>query len=301
MYGSVVVPLDGSPFAEHALPWARAIAARARGDLRLVHVHVPLRIPTCHEVLGERVDSTLRRMAEEDRLRETEYLRRAGSPAGRTVDEARATTAILRGPTAPSLVRDARDAEASLIVIATHARSPLQRLWFGSVTDDLVRNCPVPVLVVRGTHQPVPDAPPVLHRVLVPLDRSRRSEAALNPGAALARLFGASLILLHVLNPRHHAAPRPAAALRYLEDVARPLRAAGLAAETRLLLHDDVPAAIATLAAAADADIIALASRYRRGLARLLLGNVGQALIRATLAPVLVVPAAGFAPGALDG
>ena len=60
MYGSVVVPLDGSPFAEHALPWARAIAARARGDLRLVHVHVPLRIPTCHEVLGERVDSTLR-------------------------------------------------------------------------------------------------------------------------------------------------------------------------------------------------------------------------------------------------
>ena len=38
MYRSLLVPLDGSPFAEHALPCALAIARRARADVRLVSV-----------------------------------------------------------------------------------------------------------------------------------------------------------------------------------------------------------------------------------------------------------------------
>ena len=42
MFRTIVVPLDGSPFAEHALPCALAIARRARAELRLVSVVTPL-------------------------------------------------------------------------------------------------------------------------------------------------------------------------------------------------------------------------------------------------------------------
>ena len=44
MYRSLLVPLDGSQFGEHALPLARAIARQTSATLHLVHVHV-IRVP----------------------------------------------------------------------------------------------------------------------------------------------------------------------------------------------------------------------------------------------------------------
>src|ERR687896_1574963 len=41
-FRSIVVPLDGSPLAEQAIPIAQAIAERARGKLKLVLIHQPL-------------------------------------------------------------------------------------------------------------------------------------------------------------------------------------------------------------------------------------------------------------------
>ena len=40
MTGSILVPLDGSSFGEHALPWAVAIARRTKAPIRLLHVYV---------------------------------------------------------------------------------------------------------------------------------------------------------------------------------------------------------------------------------------------------------------------
>ena len=45
MFKSILVPLDGSPFSEHALPLASEIARRAGANLRLVHVHTPSSSP----------------------------------------------------------------------------------------------------------------------------------------------------------------------------------------------------------------------------------------------------------------
>src|SRR4029079_10340123 len=42
MYRSILVPLDGSPFSEHALPLALALARRTGATLHLAHVHAPL-------------------------------------------------------------------------------------------------------------------------------------------------------------------------------------------------------------------------------------------------------------------
>src|SRR5438477_9932902 len=42
MYRSILVPLDGSPFGEHALPLALTIARRSGATLHVAHVHTPL-------------------------------------------------------------------------------------------------------------------------------------------------------------------------------------------------------------------------------------------------------------------
>src|SRR3954447_19608278 len=62
-YRSLLVPLDGEPFGEHALPLALGIARRAGAEVRVVHVHCPLRSAYQPETLysASGLDAYLRR------------------------------------------------------------------------------------------------------------------------------------------------------------------------------------------------------------------------------------------------
>ncbi|MFO7894092.1 MAG: universal stress protein [Longimicrobiales bacterium] len=286
MYQRIVVPLDGTALAERALPWAGAIAARSNGDLRLVHVHIPFRLPTTQGVLGPRVGDTLRRMGEEQEDRVEAYLKAAGERVSGEASAPEFTAAVLKGPTAASLERDARTKEATLIVMAPRDRNSLARLMESSVTTQLVRSCPVPVLAVRGTNGAVPDETPDCRCILVPLDGTPRCEGAVDHAMAMAELFDATVVLLRVERPGQWAAH---AAATYLEEVADGIHRAGVRVETRVLADRDVAAAINALAIEIGAGMIVIGSRYRNGLPRLIRGGLAETFVRAAPIPVLVV------------
>src|SRR5580765_7783258 len=65
--GTVMVPLDGSPAAEAALPWAIQLAKRCGGDVRLVGVHAPPAVVLDGETLGTVIPD------EPIRQKETDY------------------------------------------------------------------------------------------------------------------------------------------------------------------------------------------------------------------------------------
>lgn len=286
MYQRIVVPLDGTALAERALPWARAIAARSGGELRLVHVHVPFRLPTSQEVLGPRVGDTLRRMGAEQEDRVVAYLEAAGERLAAEPSSPGFTTALLKGPTAASLQRDARAEDATLIVMAPRDRNSLSRLRDGSVTEQMVRSCPVPVLAVRGTNGAGSDEVPECRCILVPLDGTARSEGAVDHAVAMAELFDATVILLRVERPGQWGAH---AAATYLEEVADGIHRAGVRVETRVLADRDVAAAISALAFEMGAGMIVVGSRYRNGLPRLIRGGMAETFVRGAPVPVLVV------------
>jgi nucleotide-binding universal stress UspA family protein len=288
MFANIVVPLDGTPFSEHALPWARAVATRSGGALRLVHVHVPLRIPTGQEVLGPRVGDALRRMGAETEDRESTYLKDVGVRLGIESAAPAVTTAVLRGPTVASVARDAQATGATLVVMATHARRPVDRIWLGSVTDGLVRHCAMPVLIVRGSDTSADAGEPGLDRILVFLDGSAHAERAVIGAHDMARLFGASLTLLRVV-PRDRHSDTDADTQPYLESIAGPLRDDGIETDIRVARDGDAATAIAAEAADSGAGMIALSTRCRGGLPRLVLGTVAQGLLRRTGLPLLVV------------
>ena len=56
---------------------------------------------------------------------------------------------VEHGDVGPTICQVAADESADLVVLGTHDRSRWARLWFGSVSDHVVRNAPCPVLVVR--------------------------------------------------------------------------------------------------------------------------------------------------------
>jgi len=296
---TVLLPLDGSPFAERALPFATALARRSGGTLRLALVHRLPAPPATRDAV--RVYAAM-----ENAVRKAEhaYLRgiaaRAAATLGRPV-----RSVILEGPVARALQDHAHDIGADLVVMTTHGRGPVQRAWLGSVTDRLVRSLEVPLLLVPppGPAGEAKAGEPTIARVLVPLDGSPRAEAALAPAAAVARLFNAELQLVQIVAPvvvvteppalptgldDELTAIRKGAAQDYLDDLADRLRTEGLPATATAVLGAGAAATLLELARPGQIDLVAIATHGRAGVPRLLLGSVADKLVRAAELPVLV-------------
>lgn len=297
----VVVPLDGSPFAEHALPCAAAIARAARAKLRLVLVHQLPPPPTDRESL--KLYTTL-----EVTVRKTQraYLREI---AGRLRERwgFQVTSVSPDGPVAATLLRYVDELGADLVVMSTHGRGTVGRALLGSVADEVVRTAPVPVLLVRPPEGEPPPADTAwsTEEILVPLDGSPAAEAALEPAADLARLLGARLSLVQVIVPiatttdpplpfpsgydEHLTDIRRREAQDYLDDVAEGLRATGLAVGAAAVVGASAAGALVDLSRPGRAGLLVIASHGRGGLRRLALGSVADKLVRAAAVPVLVV------------
>lgn len=288
---SMLLPLDGSAFAEQALPWAALIARKAHARLRLALVHqapAPLPADRRSRQLYTRVELALRKS-------ERDYLR---GVAARMREEGKLqlATAVLEAPPAPAIAAYVREIGVDLVVMTTHGRGGLERAWLGSVADHLVRTLETPILLIRPTEGAV--SPPAAGDLLVPLDGSPRAEAALAPAMTVAGLLGASVTLLQAVAPAvpdaltraddELSAIRRQEAKDYLNGVAERVRAGGIAAKPVAVLAPNPVEAIRAAARAAEVGMIALATHGRGGLRRMVLGSVADKLVRTSELPVLV-------------
>jgi nucleotide-binding universal stress UspA family protein len=292
----VLVPLDGSPFGEQALPIAMRIAEREHAEIELVHVYERM---AAYMVQGAPpLDPALDADLERDRK---SYLD-AMCKWLRDESSVPVKATLLEGPPAETLADYVDKRHADLVVMTTHGRGGLTRIWLGSVASDLVRRSSAPVMLTR----PYEAAPrmrvaPPFSRVLVPLDGAPSSEEALDHATAVAGDSEAEYVLLHVIAPILYmsdpvAAVQPQqteAELRswaesYLEEAAARIRARGLAVETRILRHAHPARAILECVVAVGADLIAMETHGRRGLSRLVMGSVTDKIVRGAPVPVLV-------------
>lgn len=138
MYDRILVPTDGSDGAHTAFEHGLALAERFGADLHVLHAVDPSLIPP--EVGAERVIDALRESAQDD-LRE---LRRRGESMGIETE-----TTIVDGGPHDAVLAFVDEHDIDLVVMGTHGRTGLGRWLLGSVTERVVRTCPVPVLTVR--------------------------------------------------------------------------------------------------------------------------------------------------------
>ncbi|HEU4524197.1 MAG TPA: universal stress protein, partial [Gemmatimonadales bacterium] len=143
-FRSILLPLDGSPFAEQAIPWAAAIARKARARLRLVFAHQPP-VPPPRDQSSMRLYTRIELAV---RKSERDYLRGAAARI-RKSGGIQLATATLTGAPGPALAEYAREVGTDLVVMTTHGRGGLQRMWLGSVADHLVRSLEIPLLLIR--------------------------------------------------------------------------------------------------------------------------------------------------------
>lgn len=272
VFRRVLVALDGSEWAEGAVPHAEFAAERLGARLWLASA-APV-----EELAARR--ARLEALVQERRV-----------AAEVTVEPADDPAAMITG------LVDARrlSGEPVLVCMATRARR-LATAVLGSCATAVVREGVAPVLLVgpaaaeRGA-----GAGPVL----VPLDGSRRAEAVLPLAAAWARAVGVRVELRQVLDPAtvtaltdDGIAPHDVLEGAYLARVAAGL--AGVEVNWDVLHGEDPAAEIVRAAAAVEAGWVAMATHGRTGAALAVAGSVALAVVHDALCPVLVTRPEGL-------
>lgn len=192
-----------------------------------------------------------------------------------------------------------------LIVMGTHARKGIDRLLGGSITEEIVRRAPCPVLTYH-LDEPPTLSPCVPRHVLVPTDLSDCSQHALMHAKEIAGRFGARITLLHVV---HHRTLLPSlddpVYRRLLEEMMQPgffdehLRALdegvpGPHVETSYrIVHGNVAERIVTFAENEAVDLIVLATHGLTGIRHFLMGSVAEKVVRMAKTPVFTVKSFG--------
>jgi nucleotide-binding universal stress UspA family protein len=318
MFQRILVPLDGSLRAEQAIPVAARMVRASGGTIVFVRVVLPpVEFGTYapERVIASKPSAFEKHLAEAESYL-TEVVRAytedlAGIKTEIDVDSGAASTAIFSA---------ARLEEIDLIVMCSHGETGLKRWVFVSVAQEAVSHSPVPVLVLNeagGTFLPSDPTRPL--RVLVPLDGSPLSEAALEPTIQLLGVFPsqapATVHLLRVVDlppadgklrsPAHISDGMQQEARReaetYLKAVAdrlceRSLPELTLTVTTSVEISRNVAGTISKLAEQGTSaeqmggyDLIVMATHGRSGLRRLVMGSVTEHLLGATKLPVLIV------------
>ena len=299
MYHAILVPLDGSTVSAQALPLACTIARQCSARIRLAHVHVP---PVDYYLDNVPViDPELER---ESRVQETAYLEKLRAQIASDT-ECSVDIALLEGPITEALAQAVTASDTDLVVMTTHGRAGMARMWLGSIADSLVRRLAVPIVLLRPQGMlaaPVRAYPPA--QILVALDGSPLAEQVLPHIMAMGNPLEAEYTLLQAVEPFmlpgyiHAAYPHQVEddatiwhreqALEYLEHMAHRLRLEGLRVRTRVAIDRSTAAAILEDARDHKVDLIAMATHGRGGLARLMIGSVAAKVLHRAECPVLL-------------
>ena len=294
MLNRILVPLDGTPTGEAALPYAEALAKRTTATLVLIHaVHAHRQ----RDLAAGQLHALETGQAYLETVAAQLTQRGVGVEVGMPYGAAEAWIAEEIG------LR-----KVELVVMATHDRGRPARWLHPSIAEAVVGQAHVPVLVTRADAQPTAErfeqARPVL---LVPLDGSDLAETALPFATELATWLGARLVLLQVVQSSNIILPFEAGvppypepsieqlawdAGAYLTDIASRLPAE-LTVET-VVRRGEPAAEISAAAEAYQAASVVMATHGRTGLLRSLLGSVAGGVVHRGGAPVFLIrPGAG--------
>jgi nucleotide-binding universal stress UspA family protein len=277
---AVVVGYDGSPDAKRALAWAAAFAGATSAPVRVVVAVGDLRLHrlTHHET--------------ESRTVHEAALAADARAAVKAVGLEHASVDVVNQVPAAALL-DAAD-ESTVVVVGSRGHGRWSGTLSGSVSQHVGRHAPCPVVVVR--EQSDPDA----SRVVVATDGSPGCQPALEFGFEHARLTGAELLAVYVLEDLdgRYGTPAPQARGR-TEDLELGLAEPVLSHALRgfperypdVRLREDllIGSAVRNLADASEhAALLVVGSRGHGGFEGLLLGSVGQGLLQHARCPLVI-------------
>lgn len=284
----VIVGVDGTEGSLEALRWAAHEAARRSWQLHVM---------TCAE-LPVSVEAGLSGFGAVDGAVVQQVVADCEQVNARAVETARAlhlgievSGDTVLGSPAHAIAASPHEDELVVVGATSHPGRAVDVL--GSVASLVAHRSHSPVTVVHGA-----ESPPEIRRIVVGVDASPGSDAALDWAIEEALICEADLVLVHgwvypyqgsrtgITEPRDEMRLD---AMRTLEACA--LRAHDLAPSLRChpIISEQSPAS-AIVDAAADADLVVVGTRGHGGFTSLVLGSVSRTVLEHAPVPVVVVP-----------
>jgi nucleotide-binding universal stress UspA family protein len=282
---SIVVGIDGSGSAEHAAVWAADEAVRRGTGVRLVSVaHLP---PSGYQVAAPVPAEMIEDITEQSR----QALARAATAIENRHAEVGVDIAVVTASPVPALIEESK--QATLMVLGSRGLGGFTGMLVGSTAVALVAHGHCAVAVVRGE---LAAAGPVV----VGLDGSPTSEAAVGLAFEEAALRGAELVAVHTWTEYATDVSYATGRQFVLDWDGIEQREVALLAEqlagwqakysdvtVRQVVTRDRPVRC-LLAESAGAQLLVVGSRGRGGFSGMLLGSTSQALVYHATCPLLI-------------
>jgi nucleotide-binding universal stress UspA family protein len=319
MFTRILVPLDGSPLAEGAIPHAELFARIFGASIHFLRVLEPISYhenpaavdPLRWQLHKAEADAYMQGIANKVRgnLGEESIL-------GDDEKKSRVDYSVREGKAAENIVDFAHTENIDLLVICTHGSSGLSRWNISSITQKVINLIYLPVLIVRAYDRTIIDENLKRYRrILLPIDSSRRAECSLSAGIELARgemsadgtpnAAGekSTLFLAAVIQPPELPIPEPfpveisqltekllrlsrQAVDRYLHDMKERLP---VDCDTCVVESTNVPSAIQELAEQEDIDMVILCAHGHSGQVTWPYGTVTRNYIEHGTKPLLII------------
>lgn len=294
-----LLPLDGSPLAECALPWAVAVAQALGARMTILRVLERPAISSATSHHHDAVDWEMRRAEAQSQLgRIDRDLKARGLTS---------SVELLEGRPAEQIINFARALHVDLVVLSSHGEGGLTGWALSSTALMVVARTHASLLVVpahSAEGQRVGELR--LRRILVPLDCSPRAECVLPLATALAHAHDAELILAHVVPEPEIPRRLPPSAEdlavgsqlternrlegeRYLGGLRERLGGQHVRVSTRLVVSSRRAHAIRAMADEADVELVMVSAHGRTGDARERYGNVAARLFEQATRPLIVL------------
>jgi len=298
MYTRMLIPLDGSKVAEQVLPYARFLAKALAIPVELLEVVDPEALALLSNPRqGRYVDTVLAEGIENSK----NYL----EAIGRSFQGAKVKSLVEKGKAEDVVIEKAAADKNTLIVMATHGRSGIQRWLLGSVADKVLHGATNHVLLVRANDGGKTDGEAALKTVIVPLDGSPLAEQVLPYVVELAKKVKLELVLMraYALPPAISAEDYgfysadlldhlEAEARDYLAEKMNGVKQKGVENVTSVVNTGYGAEEIITLGRHTPDNFIAMSTHGRSGIQRWVLGSVTDRVVRHSGDPVLIVRSA---------
>ena len=286
MFKRVVVPLDQSDLSERVLPIVQCLAKYFDSKIHLVYV-----VPSDGETLPDEVLSQARDEGEA-------YLKGIKDKLSAESKDAAIEARVSVGYPASEIIEQAESEEDTLILMATHGYSGVQRLLLGSVAGKVVQAATTPVLLVpAGAKNPEGELVE-FERLIIPLDGSELAESILPYAIKMCKTLNLELILVRSYHPsfpgstiRMHDVTKIVhdSAENYIKGMAEKLQSEGLKSVSWKVLKGLPAEQITDFAMETPNSVTALCTHGRHGISRWVLGSVTNAVIHCAKEPVLVI------------
>lgn len=264
MYTRILVPVDGSEFAEQMIPHASAIAKATGAGLALLRI------------VSDPVDQAGAR----------EQVERLASGIG-----GEGLCVVARGEVADAIRTEADRVPGTLVALTSHGRSGAAEAIFGSVALEVLRELRGPLLVYRPHAKAADAGAPKIGRVVLPLDGSPESESMVPQAAEFAKWLGARVLVVSVLDPRQRIdAGIPAGDVQessYVHGRAQDIAQRYGVATSWETLHGDPKEAIPQFVRSLGDAMLAMATHGRSALKTVVAGSVTAQCLRDSGVPVL--------------